>query len=200
MRFYNQLISDDDRSSHSISLDYDVVRNSEEYREILSFWHTRDDDKYAWMIFSDQLNEWKCFGDHQRYVRKSDRFSVYCQRLHDRLKKHEFERSFQLNENSNQQNKLKTWIEFLNWEYWSYDRNVSVISRQQSRHDEVWKKLVNSKILKSFETETVVRFRLTCFTVTLTLTTTLYNSNSKYDDSDSENNNIIYLLCDVSQS
>ena len=154
MGFYNQLISDGGRPSHPISLDYDIARNSEEYREILSFWHhPHDGGKHAWMVFSRQLYWWKLFRDHQRYVRESDRFSAYCQRLHDRLKKHGFERSFKLNEDPYQQNKLETWVEFLNYEYWQYDRSAGVISRRQSQHDEAWKKLVDSKILEPFETE-----------------------------------------------
>ena len=86
-------------------------------------------------------------------MRESDRFSAYCQRLHDRLKKHGFERSFKLNEDPDQQNKLETWVEFLNFEYWQYDRSAGVISRRQSQHDEAWKKLVDSKVLEPFETE-----------------------------------------------
>ena len=150
--FYNQLISDGGRPSHPISLDYDFARNSEEYCEILSFWHIHS-SVYPWRVFSRQWCVWKRFRDHQRYVRESDRFSAYCQRLHDRLKKHGFERSFQLNEDPDQQNKLETWVEFFNFEYWQYDRSAIVISRQQSRHDKAWKKLVNSKVLESFETE-----------------------------------------------
>ena len=91
--------------------------------------------------------------DHQRYMRKSNRFSAYCQQLHNRLKNHEFKRSFKLNKDPNQQNNLKTWVEFFNFEYWQYDKSANVINRRQSQHDEVWKKLVDSKILESFETE-----------------------------------------------
>ena len=153
MGFYNQLISDGGRPSHPISLDYDVARNSEEYREILSFWHTRHGGAYAWMVFSRQLGTWKAFREHQRYMRESDRFPVHCQRLRDRLTKHGFERSFQLNEDPDQQNKLDTWVEFLGWECWHYDESARVINRRQSQHDKAWKKLVDSKVLESFETE-----------------------------------------------
>ena len=152
MRYYNQLISDGGRPSHPISLDYDIARNSEEYREILSYWR-RGGSKYSWMVFSRQWGEWRCFRDHQRYMRESDRFSAYCQRLHDRLTKHGFEQSFQLHKDPDQQNAMDTWIEFLNWEYWQYDESARVISRRQSRHDNAWKKLVDSKVLKSYETE-----------------------------------------------
>ena len=153
MGYYNQLISDGGRPSHPISLDYDIARNSEEYREILSYWHRPYNVRYGWMVFDCQLGQWTDFREYQRRMRGSNRFSAYCQRLHERLTKYEFERSFQLNEDPDQQNKLETWIEFLGWHYRWYDGSAKVVSRQQSRHDEAWKKLVNSKVLEPFETE-----------------------------------------------
>lgn len=151
--YYNELINDGGRPSHPINLGYDVAKNLDEYREILSFWHTSPSDPYAWMVFSRQSGLWKLFREHQRYVREQGRFSAYCQRLHDRLARHGFERSFQLNKEPDRQDRLATWIEFLNYEYWKYDKSASVISRRQQRYDEAWKKLVDSKVLKPFETE-----------------------------------------------
>ena len=48
---------------------------------------------------------------------------------------------------------MATWIEFLNYEYWKYDRSAGVVNRRQSRYDEAWKKLVDASVLKPFETE-----------------------------------------------
>ncbi len=45
------------------------------------------------------------------------------------------------------------WIEFLSYEYWKYDRSADVVNLRQSRHDEGWKKLVDSQVPEPCETE-----------------------------------------------
>ena len=89
---------------------------------------------------------------HQRRMRREGRFPAYRQRLHGRLARHGFERSFQLNEEPDRQDKLATWIEFLDFEYLNYDKSADFVSRWQSQYDEAWKTLVDSKVLKPFET------------------------------------------------
>ncbi|KAF4618136.1 hypothetical protein G7Y89_g14972 [Cudoniella acicularis] len=152
-RYYNRLIKDGGRPSHRISLGYDVAKNSTEYREILSYWHTSPSDPYNWMVFSIQLGRWQPFRKHQQSVREKGRFPAYCQRLHDRLRSHGFERSVQLDEEPDRQDKLTTWVEFLNYEYRKYDHTAGVIKLGQTRHEEAWKKLMDSKVLRPMETE-----------------------------------------------
>ena len=69
------------------------------------------------------------------------------------LTKHEFTHSFKLSEDLEQQDKLITWIEFLDHEYWLYDKDMRFVKRRQSQYDEAWKELVNSNVLRLFETE-----------------------------------------------
>ena len=152
-RSYNELINNGGRPSHPISLGYDVAKNLAGYREVLSFWQTYTDPRRAWIVFSRQLERWKQFRAHQRYVRKEGRFPAYYQRLQDRLKRHEFAQSFQLDENLDRQDKLATWIEFLSYEYRNYDIYGDTIKRLQQQHDKAWKKLVGSKVLRPMETE-----------------------------------------------
>jgi len=54
-------------------------------------------------------------------MRKEDRFPTYCLLVQKRLTRHGFERPFQLDEDLDQQDKLATWIEFLNYEYQDYE-------------------------------------------------------------------------------
>ncbi|KAG9230393.1 hypothetical protein BJ875DRAFT_340433, partial [Amylocarpus encephaloides] len=81
------------------------------------------------------------------------RFATYCQGLQKRLARHGFERSFQLNDDPDRQDKLATWIEYLGFECVEYDKHTNIIKRLQQQHDEAWKKLVDSKILRPLETE-----------------------------------------------
>ncbi|OBT39341.1 hypothetical protein VE00_10541 [Pseudogymnoascus sp. WSF 3629] len=74
-------------------------------------------------------------------------------RLRDRLVKHEFEGSFELCKELGQQNKLATWIEFLNYKYELYDKTAGIMSRYQPQRDAAWSKLVDSKVLQPSEIE-----------------------------------------------
>ncbi|KAH9203744.1 hypothetical protein DL95DRAFT_399072 [Leptodontidium sp. 2 PMI_412] len=169
--YYHKLISDGGRPSHPISLGYDAAKNLEEYREILSFWNpsANPSNEYGWMVFGQQENTWKEFRESQRRMRtdgplevgsvfpalpaEPGRFAAYCQRLHKRLARHGFERSFQLNEDPDRQDQLTTWIEYLGYEYMEYERHANIMKRLQPQYNEAWKKLVDSKVLKPFETE-----------------------------------------------
>ena len=155
-RYYHELVNDGGRPSHPIGLDYDIAKDLKEYCEILSFWATPPAYGYDRMVFDGQLCEWRRFREYQRYKREQGRFSPYCQRLHDRLARHGFDRSFQLHEERDRQDQLATWIEFLNYEYVKYDRDAGVVSRQQSQHDDAWKKLVHSGVLYPSETEEIL--------------------------------------------
>jgi hypothetical protein len=74
-----------------------------------------------------------------------------------RLAQHGFTRPFELDEDPKRQDKLTTWIEYLNYEYSWYDRYTRMVKRLQLKHDEAWKKLVDSKVLKPSETEEYLR-------------------------------------------
>jgi hypothetical protein len=83
-------------------------------------------------------------------------FPAHIETVRCRLARHKFTRTFQLDENPKRQDKLTTWIEYLNFEYWWYDRYASSVKRQQPLYDEAWKKLVDSKVLRPHETEQYV--------------------------------------------
>ncbi|KAK1086558.1 hypothetical protein LTR48_003460 [Friedmanniomyces endolithicus] len=55
------------------------------------------------------------------------------------------------------QDTMTTWIEYLGYEYWFYDQNASFVRRYQRMHDEAWKKLVDSGVLRPGETLEVIR-------------------------------------------
>ena len=69
------------------------------------------------------------------------------------LVEHGSTQSFQLDEDPEQQDKLTAWIEYLDFEYWWYDKDMRSVKRRQPRCDEAWKKLVESQVLRPSETE-----------------------------------------------
>ncbi|PQE09032.1 ankyrin 23 unc44 protein [Rutstroemia sp. NJR-2017a BBW] len=152
--YYHKLINDGGRPSHPIGLGYDVAKNMEEYREILPFWnpHCNPSDEYGWMVFAKQEHKWKQFRESQGRMRTDGRFAAYNRGLHKRLASHEFERSFQLNEDPDRQDKLATWSEYLGFEYVEYDKHANIMMRLQQQYNEAWKKLVDCKVLTPFET------------------------------------------------
>lgn len=84
---------------------------------------------------------------------KAGRLAGYCRGLYKRLAKHEFEQPFELNKDPDQQDKLTTWIEYLGFEYVEYEKHANIMRRLQQQYDEAWKRLVDWRVLKPFETE-----------------------------------------------
>jgi hypothetical protein len=147
---YNTLVNEGGRPSHPVSLGRDVLENPGEYREILSYWQSGGND---WKVFGSQMGNWRHFRRWQRKNREEGRFPKYVEGVKGGLAEHGFTRPFQLDEDPERQDKLTTWIEYLDFEYWWYDKDMRFVKRHQLRYDEAWKKLVDSQVLRPFETE-----------------------------------------------
>lgn len=97
---------------------------------------------------------------HQRVRHResgSDGFLEYQQALKHRLAQHSFFRPFQLDEDPKHQNKLATWIEYLNFECWWLDEYIESKECLKLKHDAAWQKLVGSTVLGPNETQEFLR-------------------------------------------
>ena len=83
---------------------------------------------------------------------KAQGFPQYVEALKDRLARYEFTRIFQLDEDPARQDKLTTWIEYLGYIYWYYDRDATFIKQNQKFYENAWKNLVDSEVLRPRET------------------------------------------------
>ncbi|KAK1040546.1 hypothetical protein LTR74_018684 [Friedmanniomyces endolithicus] len=102
---------------------------------------------------SDSWEEYvECFGPKEGEWR----FSRYAERIKKRLAKYGFSRPFQLESDLSRQDALTTWIEYLGYEYWFYDQSAIYVKRCQRKHDEAWKKLVDSGVLRPGESYDLV--------------------------------------------
>ncbi|CAH0019329.1 unnamed protein product [Clonostachys rhizophaga] len=86
-----------------------------------------------------------------------DSFHGYAEAVKRRLTRHGFVRPIQLHEDPKKQDQLTTWIEYLNYEYWWFDKHTSDIERLEPDHDKAWQELVDLKILRPHETKEFVR-------------------------------------------
>ncbi|KAK4151489.1 hypothetical protein C8A00DRAFT_45301 [Chaetomidium leptoderma] len=84
-------------------------------------------------------------------------FPEYVAEAKRRLAKHGFTRAFQLDKDPTRQDKLTTWIEYLNYEYSWYDRYERSIKRLRPKYDEAWKNLADSGVLRPGETDETLR-------------------------------------------
>ena len=84
-------------------------------------------------------------------------FRDYAEAVKRRLACHGFTQPFELDEDPKNQDKLTTWIEYLNYEYWWLDKHTSDMERLEPEHDKLWQELVDKKILRSHETKEFVR-------------------------------------------
>ncbi|EER41984.1 conserved hypothetical protein [Histoplasma capsulatum H143] len=128
------------------------------FRKFQRFMRERNtEDERVISIYSGhdytELMRWFAFIDHQQQVvGEEGRFPIYARAVKDRLVRHGFTRTFQLDEDPTRQDNLTTWIEYLGYEYWWFDR-YALSSRQQEWLDSKWKEVVDSNVLTHFETQ-----------------------------------------------
>ncbi|KAK7429741.1 hypothetical protein QQZ08_003767 [Neonectria magnoliae] len=92
--------------------------------------------------------------------KECDGFADYAKAVHRRLAQHNFTRPFKLDEDIKKQDRLTTWIEYLNYEYWWFDRYVESFKRSKCDREEVWQELVDGKLLTDRETRGHLRTRV----------------------------------------
>ncbi|PGG98115.1 hypothetical protein GX51_06964 [Blastomyces parvus] len=80
------------------------------------------------------------------------RFSIYAHAIKQRLTRHGFTRTIELDEDLTRQDKLTTWAEYLAFEYYIYEVH-EFSEAQQQFIDDAWKKLVESKVLSPTDTQ-----------------------------------------------
>ena len=80
-------------------------------------------------------------------MKGEDRFSAYVQAAQTRLKRHGFTREFQPTQDHLEQDKLTTWIEYLNFEYWTHDRLAGEAARCQLKYEQTLKALLDGEVL-----------------------------------------------------
>ncbi|KAL7917964.1 hypothetical protein ACQKWADRAFT_265524 [Trichoderma austrokoningii] len=79
-------------------------------------------------------------------------FSEYVAEAERRLARHGFTKAFEFDRDPTWQDKLTTWIEYLNFEYSYLDRHTRVLTKLQPDYDKAWQKLVDSGVLRHGET------------------------------------------------
>ncbi|KJZ68715.1 hypothetical protein HIM_11893 [Hirsutella minnesotensis 3608] len=89
--------------------------------------------------------------------RDCDGFLDYAKAVKRRLARHNFTRPFQLMQDPKRQDKLTTWIEYLNFEYWWSDLYTDTVDRLEPHYDKSWQELVDSKVLRPHETKDFIR-------------------------------------------
>ncbi|KAM3481147.1 hypothetical protein MY5147_000780 [Beauveria neobassiana] len=105
--------------------------------------------------------------DERQFIRERQRrlcrekgsrgFREYTEAVKRRLARHNIAQTVELDEDPKKQDKLTTWIEYLNYEYWWFDKYASDIERLEPEHDKLWQELVEKNILKPHETKEFVR-------------------------------------------
>lgn len=84
---------------------------------------------------------------------KGGTFAEYMEAAQRRLAEHGFSEAFELHEDPKKQGGRETWIEYLEFEYWWLNRYSRPVQHFQRSHDDAWKDLVASGVLRDGETE-----------------------------------------------
>ncbi|KAH7317095.1 hypothetical protein B0I35DRAFT_355028 [Stachybotrys elegans] len=90
-------------------------------------------------------------------------FTSYCQSVKRRLSRHGVKRSLSLRKSPRHQDRLMTWLEYLNFEYWWFDRFNEPYEKLKPDNDQAWQKLLGLDLLKSHETEDYCHSVLSAF-------------------------------------
>ncbi|KAK4149736.1 hypothetical protein C8A00DRAFT_37666 [Chaetomidium leptoderma] len=135
-----------------------------------------------WMIFETQLYHWECFrrwqahnrsegppscvevgysspwwevnsayNDFVRYFRRG--LPSYSDAASSLLGQHRFTQPVRFHQDPARQDKLTEWIEYLAFECAVHSWYTRSFQRLQLEHDEAWERVVNSGLLRPFETE-----------------------------------------------
>ncbi|KLU91815.1 hypothetical protein MAPG_10764 [Magnaporthiopsis poae ATCC 64411] len=122
-------------------------------------WRRREDRRRRDYLNLWRLEEPKPAGAEERDTEDpvapdaDGHFRVYVERVKRRLALHGFTRPFELDEDPKRQDKLTTWIEYVNYEYAWHDRYTRRVKQMQPEHDEDWTRLAESGVLRPRETE-----------------------------------------------
>ncbi|KAM3525833.1 hypothetical protein MY4038_007124, partial [Beauveria bassiana] len=167
---FQELVDEGGRPLYPIDLIGDMYQDPDNYAETLRPWQVNISPVSPSGIFQKQLQRWRHFRKWQNDNRGHEDddggfpaesgcrgFCDYTEAVKRRLARHGFIQPFKLNEDPKTQDKLTTWIEYLNYEYWWLDKYTSDIKRLEPEHDKLWQELVDKKILRPHETKEFVR-------------------------------------------
>lgn len=145
---YEILIDDGGRPAINIMCLAEFTRQPDGYKKSLRAWLPSD---LQCSVYYAQLSHWHDFRIFQRYWRREEKLSQYMNSLQDRLAKHIFTRTYQLDSDyfdsdPARQGKLATWIEYLMYEDIEYLRALKDFKRDRKFYNPARDKLLKSKI------------------------------------------------------
>lgn len=134
------------------------------------------DGAVNWRVFALQLWHWRMFRDWEKFNRDDftrweatwgelrgtydrfdlifgNRYPTYTDAVKKLLAEYGFAQPFQFHTDPMQQDRLTTWIEYLDYECWLHYRCASRANKLQPEYDAAWKALVDSNMLRPFENE-----------------------------------------------
>ena len=81
----------------------------------------------------------------QRFLELSGRegFAAYMQAVERCLTSHHFTQPFQLAEDPRQQDARKTWVEYLGYVYWWWDRHAAAMEAAEPQYRQAWDELLH---------------------------------------------------------
>ncbi|KJZ70943.1 hypothetical protein HIM_09647 [Hirsutella minnesotensis 3608] len=92
-----------------------------------------------------------------RELRGEYSFLKYAEAVKRRLVQHNYTEPFRLLEDPTRQDTWTTWIEYLGFECWWHDRYIRLAESQVSKFNEAWQRLVDSGVLRPWETPESIR-------------------------------------------
>lgn len=72
---------------------------------------------------------------------RGEGFAAYARAVEKRLASHHFTQPFQLSEDPSRQDSWTTWVEYLNFVYWSRDRHVASMKGSEPQYRRAWEEL-----------------------------------------------------------
>lgn len=177
-RYYEKLVNDGGRPLYPIHLLENVAKDPGAHQDMLRPWllcHNASPPE--WEVFRSQFFAWGHFRRWQMYNRRPGRprevdqeaaynnfiryfwreSQTYAEAAKNLLEKHDFTRPFQFHDDPGQQDKLTTWIEFLTFIYSFHELFTHRTETSRPAYDEAWTTLVDTKVLRPYETEEYIR-------------------------------------------
>ncbi|KAH7019763.1 hypothetical protein EDB80DRAFT_547744, partial [Ilyonectria destructans] len=155
---HDKLVKDGGRPWYPIDIIDHISRNPRDYRGLLRYWQGEfpDTNQDSWMLFGEQLEDWRNFRRWQAQMRHRNKssFPRYLKQTKARLAANSVQQHLvhlvNLHKNPKKQDQLSTWLEYFSFQLREY-AEVSWYRAWEGKYEDAWRKLVDSRMLRRLD-------------------------------------------------
>lgn len=148
-RWHDELVADGGRPCYPIEHLHQILDDPEALEYDIRPWQLTAEDR---RVFCFQAQRWRSFCEWQNSRRSEQLLIEHISDGHEKLAAATLSREFTYLDDPRKQDVWTTWVEYVHYDLWSYDRkNVAKLAAAQHR-DRMWQDLRDSGLLEPGDT------------------------------------------------